>query len=82
MCNLRFCDRYDSSLYYKTSFATNLALAWIVIYDFNLQTEAYLTNIIYDRKTFIVQATEDDEVKVLKLCYCSWPSLFTLVVYQ
>jgi hypothetical protein len=60
-------DRNGSGLYYNTTIVTNLALAsiinfylWVIIYYLKvgmLQTEAYLTIVIYDRKTSILQAT-------------------------
>jgi hypothetical protein len=59
-------NRNDSTLYYKTTLLAkvklilaNLALARSLNYESQgmLQSEAHLMIIIYNRKTFIVQAT-------------------------
>jgi hypothetical protein len=42
----------------------NLALARSVNYDGMLQTEAYLTIVIYDYKFFIVQATVQSKISL------------------
>jgi hypothetical protein len=50
----------NSGLCYKTTIQANLALAKIANYDCGIvnydQTGSYLTIVIYDRKTFLVQA--------------------------